>query len=149
MGAPAQTLSNTHTVPVHPAGDSPTGLRGTSLGRVFPGISCNNLYLDLSQPAIFYFKTADKSSAAYTYNSAGLFPYTKAAEGLPLWWQAGWEDSSSGQLRFTRAVQTSIPEVPPLVIQRVLFQTDPAKKNSTGFGPYDYSSHNPLVRYGQ
>ena len=61
----------------------------------------------------------------------------------------GGEDSSSGQLRFTRAVLTSIPEVPPLVIRRVLFQIYPAKKNSTGFSPYDDSSHNPLVLYGQ
>jgi len=125
------------------------GLGGTSLGTGFPGINCNRLHLDLSKPAVYFFRTADQTSSAYTYNSIGMFPYTEAAEGLPLWWQAAWDDSSTGQLHLTRAVETFIPAVPKLVQRKVLFQTDPAKKNSTGFGPYDYSSHNPVVRYGQ
>ena len=38
---------------------------------------------------------------------------------------------------------------PRLMLRRVLYQPDPAKKNSDGIGPYDYTSHNPIVRYGQ
>lgn len=124
------------------------GLGGDPLGSVFPGIGCNNLHVDLNKPAIFFFQTADRTSGAHTYNSVGLIPYTKEAEGLPLWWQGAWEDSANGRVHLTRAVGTSIPEVPPLVMRRVLFQTEPPKKDP-GFGPYDRSSHNPLVRYGR
>ncbi len=58
-------------------------------------------------------------------------------------------DLTSGQLHLTGAVKTSIPAVPKRVLRQVLFQNDPSKKNATGYGPYNYSSHNPVVRYGQ
>ncbi len=124
---------------------SAVSLGGSTSGTVFPGVSCNNLYIDPSQPTFYGLLTAD--SSGITFQSFPLYPYTPAATGARLWFQAAWNDSNTGLLKLSRAAWNSVPRQGRSYARSTVHQPDPTKKKQSGNGPTQDPLWNPILRY--
>lgn len=126
--------------------------KGSAAGITFPSVVCNKLHLDPTRYLMIGVSNANGPGAwsGYFYPSKtpeGLVPYNSAYVGLNLWAQALWNDSRTGAIRLTRAVNTAIPWVPRGVNRSALIQPLTHMKNSTGYGPYTDEAYNPIIRY--
>lgn len=104
---------------------------GSAAGWAFPGVSCQKLYLDPA--AIFAIAVAmadsNSRSRAVPVNPSGAipgsFPVTPQLMGVDLWNQCAWNDSRSGAVRLTRAMQIRLPVVDVSSRNAALYESVP------------------------
>ncbi len=109
---------------------------GTNIG------ACNRLHIT---PLLFYPATASGlTSAAHT--NFGYVPYSAKAVGVTIWVQAGYADSQTGVFSLSKAASVVVPQQPPSPSPRyMVYYYDTVR--TTGFGPYNSWSVNPIVSY--
>lgn len=129
---------------------------GSKTGTSFPGVTCEKIYLDLSQ----YFLTIPLVGNGSTpvYGPDFIFPYQKSLEGVKLYAQAAFPDSSTNALKFTYAEDSILPAYPRVFKRGCLWQTNTALKATTAIqmmngsplqGPVEDATHNPIIGYGK
>ena len=121
-------------------------LGGSSQGTVFPGVSCNKLYVDLAKSEFLVTKVTAAPHALVTYQ-LGPFPYSPAFANLPVWLQAAWSDSAKGSLKLTSASRILVPRMPPSHLRSCLYQPVSVSKRSAGIGPSGSAQLNPIWRF--
>ena len=104
------------------------------VGLQFPGVTCNNVHLPLAGRTWFAHPlTTDAVGGVAPYNlgvPGGIANYTPLWHGIPLFVQAAWSDSSSGDMKFSSGSRTSFMALPPAdtaaVGMKTAFDADPA-----------------------
>lgn len=120
------------------------GFGGSAAGVVFPGVTCNRLYINPSQPTLF---VSNIASPPYRLTSLTLGPtnYLPARVGVPIWFQAAWADSVSGALLLTNASQNAVSKTPQVRTRAAVYTSMPT--NATGAGPFIDTWYNPVCRF--
>ena len=119
-------------------------------GANFPGVGCQKLWLDLSQPFITSaIKVGTSGNTGYNYWGFpnGLFPRNPAIEGLQFGVQSAWDDTKDKSLKLSACAWTHIPVLPrftsgPKVPHRCVWVIVTA-----GNGPNWSPAYNPIRRY--
>ena len=114
-------------------------VRGTTTGVMFPSVTCENLYLDLTVTAEYLYLSAD-SRTSMASSPLVTIPFNPLAVGAELWGQAAWHDSQTNELMLSKASRTAIVDL-PRSYRRVAILGTP---NGTT-GPDKDPSFNPIL----
>lgn len=125
-------------------------VHGVSVGSLtpgfsVPGIACTPLFLDFLRPVVI--AVARTNATGVSHIAPAPFAYQSTVSGLPLSVQSAWEDSTTGQLKLTRAMSLITPTQPDYFRRAVLFSL--SRTNPVGHGPLRSDYLNPIFRYGQ
>jgi hypothetical protein len=104
------------------------GLGGRPTGAAFPGVACERLFVDPTAPTLYFFQ---RTIGDYAFTTLA-FPNVPGSNGTPMWFQAAWNDSATGQLKLTDAMHTTVVGGPFPRIRSEVVQADPALKNGDG-----------------
>ncbi len=117
---------------------------GSSAGVPFPGVSCNNLYVDPVTVSLYPTKS---SASGFGNTSFGKIPWNPVFGGVTLWFQSAWNDSSSGLLRLSMAARGTLPASQPAdpLPRNCVYDTSGAR--TFGIGPAPYDQMNPLIQW--
>jgi hypothetical protein len=145
-GDPRPTFRNKHVLRSQSFGTArarpvvhAVSVRGTTTGVVFPGLTCEKLFLDLSTPTQYLHLIADVRSS-FASSPLVMIPFNPLAVGAELWAQAAWRDSQTNRLRLSRASRTAIVGLPRRYRRAALLGT----ANGTT-GPVADPSFNPIL----
>jgi hypothetical protein len=119
------------------------GVDGSATGVPFPGITCNQLHIDLAKPVVLLQFTGTGQYAIVTKDID--LAYSSTLGGLPIWFQGAWTNPATNGLLLTNAVQNSIPVMPQDRIRSCILSLSPGA--TTGSGPFDSPDYNPVFRY--
>lgn len=120
------------------------GLNGRFRGVPFPGVTCNELYLDPAMPWITLSKTAQRQMVSHSFPSQRHFA---TLVGLGIWSQSAWLDSVTGELKLSAAGLALIPDLPldPSPIRVHVFTDDPTQATGVGYA----GALQPVLRYAR
>ncbi len=127
------------------------GLVGRAAGFALPGVTCNKLYLDPTQPFLLTMGTGDREGHSGSLHPTGtpggyLTPAPWTA-GLKLWGQAAWNDSRTGAVKLTNGIETEIPPIPRRARHDYLYSSY-SSTATEGSGLRADSNSNAITRYG-
>ncbi len=108
------------------------------LSVAFPGVTCNQLEVDMTAPHLIFSGIADINGR--WHNNFATIPWNAAFKSVQLVGQAAWSDSVTGNLKLTRAGRAIIQDQ-PLGMFRTLHQTN------TGLVVAASHIRIPLARY--
>lgn len=121
---------------------------GNTAGQTWPGVGCEKLYVDTTQPFFFAAMAANSGSSA-TFYDWGTVPYNAAFEGVPLFVQGAWDDSVTGEFKLTYGEVGNLPKYPKDYKRASVYQKDPSKKATSTDGTlYLSANYNNIIRYG-
>lgn len=123
---------------------------GSPQARPWPGVACNPLFLDPSLPLGLELLRGSLQGVAQTQLGlpGGLVPYQPALAGLPLVAQALWNDSISGALHLSQAVEVRLPFVPMFASAPAYgYLSSSTPPHVSGFVPKPKSGYAPVLRY--
>lgn len=123
------------------------GVAGLPAG-IDVGARCNRLYLDLSQPHLFF----PAVGAVGRFHTASA-PRTPANLGVELWLQAAWKDSVDGRFSLTRAARCAAPALGMTDLaprKQMLISTGPGAAAATSgeLTAPGHHMHHPISFYG-
>ena len=131
-------------------------LFGSATGTNFPGVSCEKVFIDLTQPFFLFPLTAGTGTYVNAAIDFPLIPYNANLAGVPFWVQGAWDNTANGALMFTYAERTELPPMPSIKKRYMIYQPDTSIKATTAKAsqgslqsPFYQATHNPIFRYAQ
>ena len=126
------------------------GFKLDRVGIPLPGVTCNNLHIDLSLPMIWYRQITSISGTlprlTFGTGSTGV-PANPSFEGFELVTQAAWNDTRNKQLLLSAAAQIHLPSRPVEFKRWAIY--GPSTTAADGIRPSDQARYNEIARYAR